>query len=321
MNEDYLYQFFGTIFTSIPLIGSRFVLAEGYGNDLNADNNNDVIIGNAINQTAWKKKYPCSVLMPLVEVGGNEAKGTTRYRIELYFLTTSFTSGNGIIKNANIQTNTSKVPIKDDWNEMRVVAESFKNTLLQIMYSDIQVLRNIRPVKSTQYRYDRVSLMGNDRLSGVRLSFEIDLVIGCEIIPTLPTITPPSSCGVCSPIGGEIGWVWSILPDGTLGWALPVGGGGGGGGNPTVKVTVSSNYTALSVPNTKYVIIVTEAATITLPTAIGNTCEYMIKTLTTSAVNVVFTAGQNADDSTNIPLKPKYHTLTFIPNNSNYNIF
>lgn len=319
MNEDYIYQFFGTIFTSIPLIGKRFVVAVGYGNDLNADNNNDVIIGNAINQTAWKKKYPCSVLMPLVEVGGNEAKGTTRYRIELYFLTTSFSSGNGIIKNANIQTNTSKVSVKEDWNEMRLVAETFKNTMNQVMYSDLRILQNIRPVKSTEYRYSRVSLVGNDRVSGVKLTFEIDLVIGCEIIPTLPTITPPSSCGVCSPIGGEIGWVWSILPDGTLGWALPVGG-GVGGGNPTVITSVSSDYTALAAANTKYVLFVTAAATITLPTAVGNTSEYVIKKLTTGAVNVVFTSGQNADGETSILLTRQYEAKEFISNNTNYNI-
>lgn len=132
----------------------------------------------------------------------------------------------------------------------------------------------------------------------------------------------PGADPCCVPAGGTAGQVLTIAVDGvTRVWADPTGGGGGGGS--TVVVIVNSNYNALAAANTTYILFVTAAAVITLPTAVGNTCRYLVKkqAATGVAASVIFTAGQSADGSTTINLIKQYEALEFIPDNSNYGIF
>lgn len=179
--ESNLYNFLQTVLNDSVTFAGRFVIAEGYGNDLNADNNDDVLVGNAVNAQPWSKKYPCVVAMPMVEVGENVRNNTTRGRIALYFLTKSFSSGNGVVKNKNPQTNTSRTPIKADWEQMRDAAKDFYQVCLDKMYGDIAVRQTVRPVKAAPPTWSRVSMRNNDGLSGVVGTFEFDLVKGCEV--------------------------------------------------------------------------------------------------------------------------------------------
>lgn len=227
MTELSLYSFIESIVDVTPPVQGRFAVLEGYGNDLNADNSDDVLVGNVINQATWKKKYPCAVLMPPQEIGRNESKKTVRYLLKMYFLTTTYYNGSGSIKGVNRQTNTSKVSIKEDWSEMRTAAETFRNTMLNTFYSDITVLQYIRPVKSSEDKYERVSLKNNDNLSGVYVTFELDVVMGCEATGDPSTWTPEqSSC--CVKPGGTVGQVYKKLSSAynDAGWADETGGGG-----------------------------------------------------------------------------------------------
>lgn len=81
----------------------------------------------------------------------------------------------------------------------------------------------------------------------------------------------------------------------------------------------SGSVTAGSMTNTNYYYIFTGAGTLALPTAVGNTNQYVVKNRYSSTITVNFTGGQNADGSTTITLQP-YQALTFISDNSNYNI-
>lgn len=228
MTELSLYTFLESIVDVIPTIQNRFLVVEGGVGDLNADNSDDAIIGNSVNQTDWKKKYPCAVLMPPREVGRNKQKLTTRFQLTMYFLTTTYADGMNATKSINVQTNTSKVSIKEDWSQMKSVAEDFMATMNNQFYTDLTILDYIRPVKSNEETYDRVTMVNNDRLSGIRLTFELDVVIGCSAgSGNDPEWTPPvsnPSCGVCTP--GEVGQVWTTINDNTVGWQTPSGGGG-----------------------------------------------------------------------------------------------
>ena len=101
--------------------------------------------------------------------------------VQLYFLKTTFYEGTGDITSVNIQTNTSQESIKDIWEQMSKKANEFKDVMLDKIYDNISILNSIRPVKSTQYVVERVSMMNKDRLSGVLLSFEMDIVSGCLV--------------------------------------------------------------------------------------------------------------------------------------------
>jgi len=116
----------------------------------------------------------------------------------------------------------------------------------------------------------------------------------------------------------DLDTVW--YGDGVTAGGQPFASGGGGGSAP-VLVSVATNYTALAVAGTIYLIVVTAAAIITLPTAVGNTCLYIIKKRTSGAVSVAFTSGQNADGSTSIVITNEYDSLSFFSDNSNFNIF
>lgn len=191
MNESNLYDLLKSIFSYSTTFQGRFTVLEGYGNDLNADNNADAMILNTIGQTNWSKKYPCVVLMPIKEIGSNPKKNTTRVQLQMYFLTTTYTTGNGAIKNPNIQTNTSKTSIKQDWEQMRNAAGDFRSELTQLFYTNLSLLEWVRPVKASTDIYDRVSLKGNDRLSGVMTMFELDLVNNCTTTDYEPIVIDP----------------------------------------------------------------------------------------------------------------------------------
>lgn len=318
MTELSLYTFLESIANVIPTVQNRFLVVEGGAGDLNADNSDDAIIGNSVNQTTWQKKYPCAVLMPPLEVGRNRQKNTTRYQLTMYFLTTTYADGMNATKSINVQTNTSKVSIKEDWSQMKSAAEDFMATMRNTFYTDLTVLDYIRPVKSNEELYQRVSLANNDRLSGIRLIFELDVVIGCGAYtgnaPTWPT--PEPSCGVCSP--GEADQVWATSVDGnSVGWRTVAF---GGAGLIRVIATVSENTTAANGSNTFYIYRVSGATTITIPTSIGNTNWYRIKRIGDANVTIIFTGGETADSESTIVLTRKYQSIDLVPNNINYDL-
>lgn len=316
MTELSLYTFLGSIANVIPTVQNRFLVVEGGTGDLNADNSDDAIIGNSVNQTTWQKKYPCAVLMPPLEVGRNRQKNTTRYQLTMYFLTTTYADGMNATKSINVQTNTSKVSIKEDWSQMKSAAEDFMATMRNTFYTDLTVLDYIRPVKSNEELYQRVSLANNDRLSGIRLIFELDVVIGCGVYsgnaPTWPTPAPP--CDVCSP--GVEGQVWTTV-SGTPQWSDPTGGGGGG----MLRVIESidgDNTTAGADASTDYVYLISGDAQLQLPTAVGNKNRYSVKNVGGGIVAVIFTGAETADGSASIPLVKKYEVKEFISDNENW---
>lgn len=94
---------------------------------------------------------------------------------------------------------------------------------------------------------------------------------------------------------------------------------GSGGITRSVSV-ISTPTTAGATASTDYVYIVSGTTTLTLPTAVGNTNEYTVKRVGTNDVTVATTSGQTIDGSSTAVIKVQYQSLTFISDNSNWNI-
>jgi hypothetical protein len=179
MNELLLYAIIEAILKQSVVIAGRFVVCEGYGNDLNANNYNDVIKDALDNYKAVGIKYPLSVLMPPIEVIESYEKGWSRFKIEQFFLCTTGYTGNHEIKGMNNNTNTSEHPIKYDWKDMRECAGNFRKMFNQIL-RDKGYLNYINSATAPDF-IRRVSNMGNDRLSGVSISYELNIAMPCTM--------------------------------------------------------------------------------------------------------------------------------------------
>lgn len=97
-------------------------------------------------------------------------------------------------------------------------------------------------------------------------------------------------------------------------------GGGGGGGRTTTKVEVTSDETLPATAGTDYVVFVTAAAVITLPTAVDSTCSYTIKKKTSGAVSVEFDGAETCEGETSILLNRQNESKTFESDGTNWNI-
>ena len=92
------------------------------------------------------------------------------------------------------------------------------------------------------------------------------------------------------------------------------------GGITRSILLIVANTTGDAVVNTDYVYMCSGTFTFTFPTAVGNRNRYSLINEGTGVITAVFTAGQNANNSTSIVLNPEV-ALDFISNNSNYRIF
>jgi len=92
---------------------------------------------------------------------------------------------------------------------------------------------------------------------------------------------------------------------------------GGDSGIVRSIFSISTNTTAGAVANTDYVYNITGTTILTLPTAVGNTNKYTIKNAGVGVITILFTSGQNADDSTIITLNPGV-SLPFVSTNTNW---
>lgn len=87
----------------------------------------------------------------------------------------------------------------------------------------------------------------------------------------------------------------------------------------TVK-TISSSVAAEASDRTDYVYIASGAITITLPTAIGNTCRYTVVNNGTGTVTVATTTSQTINGSMAVTLPLQHMSLSFVSDNSNWAI-
>lgn len=177
MNELNLYAIFKAIIQKSKVIEGRFTVATGYGNDLNTNNLGE-IVKDALGGITTVKKYPLALMMPPYEIVQDVSKGWSRFKVRLFFLVPQY-SNNGI-KNPNAFNNTSEHTIIQDWKDMRECAGDFRVFLEQVLIGK-RLVNQIRIPDNSIDVYERFSNVGNDKLSSVMISFDIELFNSCDL--------------------------------------------------------------------------------------------------------------------------------------------
>jgi hypothetical protein len=95
---------------------------------------------------------------------------------------------------------------------------------------------------------------------------------------------------------------------------------GAGGGSTKSINSVSTNTAAGSSASTDYFYFASGTINITLPTAVGNNNNYVIKNVGTGTITIDTTSSQTIDGSLTAPIKVQYLSLTLISDGANWNI-
>lgn len=179
MTELYLYQLIENILKASDSVQGRFFVAEGYGNDVNA-NNYDNIIKDALSSLKIEnKKYPIAVLMPPVDQETPKQNGWYNYSLKLFFITLNGQDQNGI-KNVDFALNVSQQQIYEDWSAMRIIAGDFREAF-NLVTKGKSLLGSVRESQTVPAQYERYSKMNNDGCNGVSINMAVQLFRGCEI--------------------------------------------------------------------------------------------------------------------------------------------
>lgn len=92
---------------------------------------------------------------------------------------------------------------------------------------------------------------------------------------------------------------------------------GGGGGITREVYSIAVNDTALDTANTDFTYFVSGGATLTMPTAVGNTNEYNIKNTSAGNITINFTGLETGEGQTSL-IVPAYNSVTLHSDNSNW---
>lgn len=181
MNELDLYQLIQHILEYSTTIEGRCIVAEGYGNDLNT-NNLAEIIADSLGSITTVEKYPLAVILPPTEIVKSHDEGWSVFKLNLYFLTTTFYDNNSALGSSHINTlnNSSNYPICNNWRDMRLAAGDFRR-MFNSYIRKYNLLDKVREVQHSTDVYNRVSLKNNDRLSGVSLQFDAEIFMPCSV--------------------------------------------------------------------------------------------------------------------------------------------
>jgi len=147
------------------------------------------------------KKYPCCVMMPPTEKEKVDDQGWSAYQITMYFLTLNGQTGDGGIKQPDMQTLTSTQPFQQDWSDMRQCAGQFRKMIRQITNGNDTNGNRIMSYLQEHPRqvdiYHRVTNVGADNANGVCLIFEMRVFNGYNLTCNQPLPDYPN--GVPTP--------------------------------------------------------------------------------------------------------------------------
>lgn len=176
----YIKSLFRAVLNESNVIQGRFHVCPRWGAELNAGNLDQVIevtIGDGLG-----KKYPLCILMPPRAVGDftNDRGVQKEYRFMLLFLTTTYYTGANQVKGPNRDIGKSTHTIEEDWHDMERCAVNFMKVLSDVL-AESDTVQPFRISEAYPQGLDMVSTIGNDRLSGVLLSFTGLLSTGCDL--------------------------------------------------------------------------------------------------------------------------------------------
>lgn len=168
-NELGLYALIKDILSQSMVIGGRFAVLKASGEDINSTNFAQTI-QDALSGFVEKKKYPAVLMLPPYETEPLDDNGWSVYRCQLYFLCPEYRTGDGDVKQPDLQTAISMHTYQMDWKDMREVAGNFVK-VFRTVTTDGNL--PIRENSKTPAQYRRLSNVGNDNLNGIHLMYEV----------------------------------------------------------------------------------------------------------------------------------------------------
>lgn len=165
-NYVYICSLFKGILEQSKAIQGRFYVGHRYGlQDINYDT-----LGQAITELPSDKKWPLAMIAPPHSMG--DIKGWEEFRIISFFMKQSE------IEDLNADTMMAQHSVLEDWHDMKRVALNFLNALWSVQDA-------MKPthfiVPKHKYLVIPLSLVGADKISGVRLDFDFKLWTGCSM--------------------------------------------------------------------------------------------------------------------------------------------
>lgn len=186
IQELFLYDrergLFKEILKQSSIIEGRYHVSHNHANDLNTSNLETFIRDPATGLSDPAQKYPiCVCITPrsrYVDFPGGLQEVIT---FNLYFVCTTYRTGDNKIKNRDADTNTSAHHIWYDWQDMKVCAQSFLEVLRLTLKRKIDIagqqiaLGVYVNVDSKNAIFNRLTKFNNDLLTGVGMSFNVSL--------------------------------------------------------------------------------------------------------------------------------------------------
>lgn len=164
---QYIEDLFKAVLTQSKAIQGRFYIGHRYGlQDINYDT-----LGQAItDHLPSDKKWPLVMMAPPHSIG--DIEGWEEFRIISFFMKRSE------IEDVNTDTKMSHHTITQDWHDMKRCALNFLSALWSVQ--DATFGKKFR-VPKHKFLVVPLSLVGADKVSGVRLDFDFKLYTGCFI--------------------------------------------------------------------------------------------------------------------------------------------
>lgn len=177
----YIQSFFKAILQQSKQIQGRLVVMP-MGDELNYDNFSQIV-----EQSSTGYKFPLAAWKPPASTGKFLPKSEEweEYNFTLFFLNTTYYSGNNQVAKKNKGTGLSDKPVIQEWEEMKVAAVDFIRVLRLVQKGNnntsVNMLNNLFRLNNDNVFIEPISFVGTKRLSGVRLSFKAAVFTTCEI--------------------------------------------------------------------------------------------------------------------------------------------
>ncbi len=175
------YPFIEDLFKGIlqhsNAIKGRFHVSYKYGaQEINSD-----LLGEVLKDVQAVRKYPLAMMIAPRSRGQYKSKALNmwdRYRITMFFVKPSFYDSNNQVSFPNPNTGTSLHSVQMDWQDMRRCAINFLKQLDNLQSGGGRVFRIAREDDTLIHP---LSIVGADRVSGVRLDFDLELWMECVL--------------------------------------------------------------------------------------------------------------------------------------------
>lgn len=176
---QYIHSLFSSILAQSVTIQKLVLLPEG--DELNYDDFKEILVDKTPGA-----KFPIAAWKPPRSSGPFVAKYDEweDYRIEMFFLNTTYYNGANQVSRPNSGTRTSSKSVIEEWDDMKLSAVDFLRVLQLVLKgqnSESVNMLNLVQLSSKDKYIDPVSFAGTTRLSGVRLSFTMKLFTNCNI--------------------------------------------------------------------------------------------------------------------------------------------